>query len=485
MQKKELGDFQTPEVLAELMTGIIKAKNAAIEVIVEPTCGKGSILLSAHKMLQPRKSFGIEIQKKYADELAEKNMSVLNADFFDSVPAIKNAVGDYERILFIGNPPWVTNAALSPLNSNNLPKKSNIDNMRGIEAITGKSNFDIAESVIQTLIDEFSSKKSVFAFLCKISVAKKIMARLWRHTFKYKTAELYPIDSKKYFSAAVDACFFYLDCSEKTENTELAVFESVEKPVKKYASGFFKSVYFENLSLKSSIAVYGKSPFVWRNGVKHDCAKVMELRMVNGELKNGYGETVDIEDDLVFPFLKSSDLTKVNRADDKKILITQHFINEPTDSIRIKYPKTWLYLTAHAHDFEKRKSVIYKNKCPYAIFSVGEYTFKPYKIAISGLYKSLAYKIIAPFEDKSVLLDDTCNFISFDTMDEAAFVFSLLQTQAAKDYLFARVSWESKRPIKTEILNTLDVKKLAAIEHKECFYSLLFEKNDTQKLLFA
>ena len=152
--------------------------------------------------------------------------------------------------MFIGNPPWVTNSELSVLESSNLPQKNNSDNVRGIEAITGKSNFDISEYIIKLLIDNFSCKKSVYAFLCKISVAKKIMNRLWKNNFAYNSAEIYPIDSKKYFSAAVDACLFYLDCTEKHSNSELVIYKSLENPVIKYTSGFYQNIYFEDLSKK-------------------------------------------------------------------------------------------------------------------------------------------------------------------------------------------------------------------------------------------
>lgn len=46
--------------------------------------------------------------------------------------------------------------------------------------------------------------------------------------------------------------------------------------------------------------------FEWRQGVKHDCSKVMELSVDGSVLKNGQGETVDIEDDIIFPLIKSS-----------------------------------------------------------------------------------------------------------------------------------------------------------------------------------
>lgn len=488
MKKRELGDFQTPSVLVDLIVNILKLKKVDPKIIVEPTCGKGSILFAAHKAFNPSKSLGIEIQSMYTNKITQslpENISILNKDFFASLPTIKEFVAENDKILFIGNPPWVTNSELSVLESNNLPAKNNFDNIRGIEAITGKSNFDISEYIIKLLIDNFSDKKSIFAFLCKISVAKKIMNRLWKCNFGYKSSEIYPIDAQKHFSAAVSACLFYLDCTEREINSELTIYDSIENPIKKYTSGFYKNVYFEDLSKKTLFEIYGKSQFIWRNGVKHDCSKVMEFTVKNDCIQNGYNEIVDIEADLVFPYLKSSDLEKKTFTDRKRILITQKFINEPTDYIQRKYPKTWAYLTEHTDDFEKRKSIIYKNKYRYSIFSVGDYTFKPYKIAISGLYKSLHFKLISPYDGKAVLLDDTCNFISFDSKEKAEFIFSLLQTEIALQYLNARISWESKRPVKTEVLNSIDFEKLAKIEHKDSSYYSLFGIPVIQNLLFG
>ena len=90
------------------MVQILKAKNISPDVIIEPTCGKGSILLEADKILSPKKSLGIEIQKEYADTLspiAGKTTMVLHADIFTSSEAIKEFIGDEENLLFIGNPP--------------------------------------------------------------------------------------------------------------------------------------------------------------------------------------------------------------------------------------------------------------------------------------------------------------------------------------------------------------------------------------------
>ena len=485
--KKEFGDFQTPESLAKEMTAILKAKGYTPSVVVEPTCGLGSILLAVNEALNPTRALGIEIQGHYVEILSEKiqpNTVLLNQDFFKSTNSIKEFVKDYQNILFVGNPPWVTNSELSAHLSTNLPQKSNFDNIKGIEAITGKSNFDISEYIIRELISNFSDKKAVFAFLCKIGVAKKIVGKLWKANSTYKSAEIYPIDAEKYFNASVDACFFLLDCTDKNVKTELMVYDAIESKNPSYTSGYVRGVYLENIKNSACLDIYGKSPFVWRNGIKHDCARVMEFRISDDKLYNGYGEIVDIEDDLLFPYLKSSDIANGKVKPSKRILATQRFVNEPTFFIEKSYPKTWKYLNQHRADFEKRKSIIYKNKPDFSIFSVGDYTFKPYKIAISGLYKSIHFQFIEPFKEKSVLLDDTCNFISFDDKDKATFVFKLLNSDFVSDYLNSRVSWEAKRPIKTEVLNSIDLEKVAKKLNLQNAYLEIFGI-DEPLLLFA
>lgn len=477
-ESKELGDFQTPKELAQLVIEILRKKDFTPNAIIEPTCGKGAILLEVEKYFKSSNVLGIEIQRKYVDFLSSlvgQNTSVVNADFFNSIDFIKSFIDKKENLLFVGNPPWVTNSELSSINGSNLPKKSNIDDLRGIEAITGKSNFDICESIIMQLISEFSDKQSLFAFLCKTTVARKIMQRLWKKNFKYKNAELYPVDSKKYFSAAVDSCFFILDCTEKKSVTTLKIFNSIEKQKFIIESGFINGIYITDVSKKDSLEVYGKSIFTWHNGIKHDSAKILELKNDNGILKNGRGEIVDVEDELLFPLLKSSDIANNNFGMERNILVTQKYIGEPTDYIENKLPKTWSYLKNNESCFCKRKSVIYKNKPRFAIFSVGAYTFKPYKIAISGLYKNMNFVLIEPKNGKPVILDDTCNYISFDSIESAELVFTLLQSDIVKEYLTARISFDSKRPVTTEILNSINLEKVAQLENKANDFSSLFK----------
>ena len=131
-KKIEYGDFQTPPELADKMVSLLQNMNFKPSVVIEPTCGLGSILLSAVNSFSPSKSLGIELQEKYLRILKNKNVNnlvLLKKNIFDAFSDIDAFINGYDQILFIGNPPWVTNTTLSVINGNNLPQKKNIDNL--------------------------------------------------------------------------------------------------------------------------------------------------------------------------------------------------------------------------------------------------------------------------------------------------------------------------------------------------------------------
>jgi hypothetical protein len=476
-EKKEFGDFQTPLELSSLMVNIINEKNIYPNIIIEPTCGVGNVLLTACDFFHPQKAIGIEINDIYCKKVLEKsngneNIIIVNSDIFISMNTLKKEINDKDVCLFIGNPPWVTNAELSLIKSTNIPQKSNIKNLRGIEAITGKSNFDITEYIIIKLIEEFNPQKSIFAFLCKTSVARNILTYCWKNNIYYHEASIFPVDSKKYFDAAVDACYFVIDATKKGGVIECKVFDSIEKKNYKSTIGRYQNTMVINMDTFKYHNYLGKSDYTWRNGIKHDCSKVMELDIIGSSLVNGYGETVDIENDLLYPLLKSSDIANGTIRARKKVLVTQKRIGEETKYIQSKYPKTWQYLNDHANDFTKRKSRIYKNKPIFSIFSIGDYSFYPFKIAISGLYKKINFKMVYPVDGKPVIVDDTCNFISCKNESEAHIVFSLLTDEKTRLFLESIIFWDSKRPITTEILNSIDLKKIAGENYFHNHYSI-------------
>ena len=101
--------------------------------------------------------------------------------------------------------------------------------------------------------------------------------------------------------------------------------------------------------------------------------------------------------------------------------------------------------------------MIYKDSPNFAMFGVGEYSFKKYKVAISGFYKKPLFSLISA--DKAVMLDDTCYFLSFDNFDEAYMIMLLLNSKPVQNFLTSIAFLNSKRPYTKKILQRIDIKK--------------------------
>jgi hypothetical protein len=199
----------------------------------------------------------------------------------------------------------------------------------------------------------------------------------------------------------------------------------------------------------------------WRSGIKHDCASVFEFTKQENILLNGSGEAVDIEQEFLFPFLKSSDLANGRTArGDRFVLVTQEHVGQETHHIEKKAPKLWAYLNKHKAALGSRKSSIYRNKPTFSIFGVGPYSFSPWKIAISGLYKSLNFVKLGPQDGKPIMVDDTCYFLPCESEEKANLVSALLQSEQANLFLRSIIFWDSKRPVSVDVLQRL---KLDAI----------------------
>ena len=163
----------------------------------------------------------------------------------------------------------------------------------------------------------------------------------------------------------------------------------------------------------------GESVFEWRQGVKHDCAGVMELeKQGENNYKNKNKEKVELEDLLVFPLMKSSSFKKpiINSDFTKYVIVTQKKAREETNYIEALAPKTWKYLCDRKDVFDSRRSSIYKGAPAFSMFGVGDYSYAKYKVGISGFYKRPLFALLYN-ENKiehPIMVDDTSYFLSFD-----------------------------------------------------------------------
>ena len=471
----EFGDFQTPSDLADEICHFLLAEGVRPESVVEPTCGTGGFIASAMTAFgHARKFLGIEINRAYLRVLEQKlgqadreRVELRRADFFalDWAAILTHLP---EPILVLGNPPWVTNSGLGRIRGSNLPVKNNFQGHRGLDAITGKSNFDISEWMLIHLLDNLQHRRAALAMLCKTAVARKVLKHIWTREFCISDTRLYAVDAKAHFKVSAAACLLVCRTGEPSGAKACEVFSGVSDARKISAIGM------QNAEILADVKKYekwsqldGQAPVAWRSGVKHDCAQVMELIRRDGAFVNGLGEKVDLEDEFVFPLYKSSAVAKgLTNRPERWVLITQKSVGDDTRIIRERAPKTWAYLTKHADRLDERKSAIYKKKPRFSIFGVGDYSFAAWKVAISGLYKRIRFSMVPPWDGKPAMVDDTCYFLPCANRDEAVLHAELLNSKAAREFLQAFIFWDAKRPITAHILKRLDLSSLAEMQHK-------------------
>jgi nicotinamide-nucleotide amidase len=198
----------------------------------------------------------------------------------------------------------------------------------------------------------------------------------------------------------------------------------------------------------------------WRSGLKHDCAAVMELAVHPEGYRNGLGHPVDLEPDRVYPLLKGSDVANGRSPGLRAVVVPQRSLQEDTLELAQSAPRTFAYLRANERALAARKSRVYEGRPPFAIFGIGPYTFSSYKVAVCGLYKRLAFRLITPFEGMPVLVDDTVTFLPFDDEATASRVVGALNGPMATAFFEARVFWDEKRPIGKALLSALSIRKL-------------------------
>lgn len=491
-KQKEFGDFQTPSYLAAKVVALVAGLFGLPKLVVEPTVGLGAFLKASHDKWGSACSYeGYEINHDYvhstSKRLPDLGVRIYQQDFFSADWHRILRKENSPRVLVLGNPPWVTNSVQGILGSNNLPKKANFQRLRGFDAKTGKSNFDIAEWMLIHLIEALPELGAI-AMLCKTMTARKVLRHFWKTEGGLESSKLFRIDAKANFDVAVDACLFFAT-GKRTEDRMATIYSKLNLASRVTEFGWVDG------NLVSDVETYtkfreldGGSPYAWRSGIKHDASKVMEFSRCNGRIVNGLDETVELEEEFVYPLLKSSDLGNRRGTPRKVVLVTQRHTGDDTSSIKDMAPKTWKYLEDHAEELDSRKSSIYQNRPRFSIFGIGEYSFAPWKVAISGLYKSFTFVVVSPENGRPVMVDDTCYSIPCKDEKEARLLCDLLNSKPAQNFLWSLVFEDSKRPITVDILRRLSLVNVAQMvgridELTECMLSESDSPNGGQEQL--
>ncbi len=459
-----MGDFQTPAPLATAVCEVLKRKGIEPDVLVEPSCGEGQLVVAALKAFPTLKvAYCVELQPEHEVEFW-RNVSPLGnhvkieyivADAFKhefSIAALSGKI-----VLILGNPPWATNTQQSRLGSTNIPRKSNVKHVRGIEAMTGKGNFDIAEALVARVAGQLSETGSWIGIICKTAVIRNLVRDAKLLGLHLSEMEMHGFDAGKVFGVATSGAFFVAR-NGREDGTECGVHDLLDPRATGPPFGWYGEKFVSDIpSYKAVAYIEGTCPCTWRQGIKHDAVKVMLLtRNRNGLLANGFGEPVSLEPEVVFPMIKGSKLRDaVSSAFDTFMIVTQATLADDTAVLESTAPRAWHYLVDHAAILDGRKSAIYKNRPRFCMFGVGEYAFKPFKVGIASFYKEPRFSLVLPSKGKPTMLDDTCYYLAFDDVEEALCIMTALNSPPANSFLESISFRDGKRIYNKEILSRI------------------------------
>ena len=147
---------------------------------------------------------------------------------------------------------------------------------------------------------------------------------------------IYGIDSDRHFDAAVDAVLLVVHFRQTAGKFEANFYDRLSNEAAR------RTIGFEDGALLADVAAYqrwkrlcGDGPLKWRSGIKHDCAKVMELCREGGRYRNGLGELVELEGLYLYPMLKSSAVARREpQTEGRFMLVTQTAVQDKTEDIR-------------------------------------------------------------------------------------------------------------------------------------------------------
>lgn len=468
----EHGDFQTPPELCAEVLELLRRRGVEPEVVLEPACGAGGFVIAAARGFPRARIVGVELnethlaaaRKQTTEHGFAERVELHRADFFelDWEEVVAPVAGP---LLVLGNPPWVTSDRMRRIDGENLPRRENIKDLPGLDAVTGKGNFDVSEWLLLRLLQVFQGTSTRIAVLCKTAVARRVIEHATAKGLCFDPEGIWEIDAHRHFGASVAACFFVFGTEDARSAVTCDVYPSLDSLLPETTLGASDGL------LLSDAAAYerwreliGTDQFRWRSGVKHDCSRVMELSERSDGFTNGKGEEVELEREFLNPLVKSSALAKGNAGESLRwMIVTQQKIGDDTSEIAERAPKTWEYLQRHSAALASRASSIYRGKPPFSVFGVGPYAFAPWKVAISGLHKRLAFSLVGPRAGKPVVLDDTCYFLGFDSEATARAALALYESPPARELLSSMVFWDAKRPITRALLDRLHLGKLAKL----------------------
>jgi hypothetical protein len=496
LSSRQRGDFQTPDELARLVWSTLDASQ--YDLIIEPTFGTGAFIKTRPAEVKGT-VLGWEIHSEYYEStkrlleeaLSSSSIKLFHRDVFKVRPSDIPSQSS-SKVLFIGNPPWVTNSEQSTLGGHNTGTKRNLKALSGLDALTGKANFDISEAIVLHFVELLANVRLAhFAFLGKFTVLRNLM-RFLRVKRNVGGFEFHRINAARYFGASVDAGLIKFEVGTSAEASSQCVLFNEIGGASEREIGFVGDGLVYDLESYRETSFHERSTdpvYVWRQGVKHDLSDIFELTETDGTFRTRLGEVVDVEHEILYRLYKSSDIFN-GREPRFFVPIYQRDLKDDLEDLPQRYPRLYAYLSKHRQRLSARKSSIYRDKSPFVMFGIGDYTRAPYKVAVGGLYSEPNFRLISP-DIYPAVIDDTSYALTANDHAEAKYLLAVVSLESSKKFLKSISYSGDKRRFSKDILSRLNIPHYSEVPAEirenlsdQARLTRWLRDNDTRRRLF-
>jgi len=386
-----------------------------IKNVVDSAAGSCNFLIGLAKQYRDINFYGVEKNVEIYNEVNKLVSTIPNLHYYlgdiilDSFPIPKCD-------LYIGNPPFINFSDLDkeyrekikPIWLNYFPHS------KGFKMLLGDSRGDIAQLIFALTVDKYLVDRGEVGVILPNSLIKGNSASAgFREFSNLKVNKLVDISDDNPFDNTNRNCFYIL--GEKGSVTTFPI-------IYKTKARNIRLIKISDDLVEEGTSILKKSNYIARQGVNTLGANGIFI----------FKNEPPFESQLIKPLLKSSDIDPFHYKPSYKILFP--YINgKPIDeeTLQQKYPREYNYLLDFREKLTNRKSR-FVNKCWYALFGIGEYTCKPYKV----VWRGLGAKELLVSVTTDVIPNQAMNcYISTDVEDEAHYICGIMNSTLFKNQL--------------------------------------------------
>lgn len=471
--RKHLGEFYTPNWLAEHLLRISGFNPSQETRILDPACGSGVFLLAAaRQMLAKKVPEEVILQRLHGFDLNPLAVLMTQANFAVlfgrrvAVSCFDSILGESEQVsadIILGNPPWVHWDKLPVAyreSTRELWQRYGLFSLSGSEARYGGAKKELALLMVMRVAGRFLKDDGRLAMVLPQSVFQTSKAgdgfRRFGEGVLPSPLKVLRVDDftalRVFEDAAVKTATLLLQKNHKTVYpVPYYCWESPERskkcqavPMDQERLGSPWRIMSEHGStlMKTGCSDYqailgantgGANGVYWVEILENFGEKCLVRNLANCSCRKIPTLEVEIESELLYPLLRWKDVRCFSANPSAGIIMAQDPVRRvgiEREQFERKYPLAMRYFENFEEILRNRAAYrkFHKNSPFYSMYNVCENTFAPIKVVWRRMESRIRAAVVeASF--RPIVPQETCTMIAVNSRAEANYLAVILNSQ--------------------------------------------------------